>query len=298
MFEIPILFVIYKRLDTTRQVFNAIKKIKPRLFFIAADGPKNADEVKKCLLVREFVQKSIDWDCEVKKLFHDHNVGCAKTMSGAISWFFENVEWGVILEDDCLPSNSFFYYCRDMLKQYKNDLRVFLISGYNKQGQWNSGEKDYFFSNLGGIWGWASWRDRWEYFDLAMSGFDYFYKHRYFEYLLGEELGKLRGNTIYQEMYIKKADAWDYPWGFARHKNNGLAVVPSKNLVKNIGAGDDATHTINMPEQPDSFEIPFPLRTNDIMVADHEYDKRFLDYPRQTLLKSAVKRVKCFLKTF
>jgi hypothetical protein len=71
--------------------------------------------------------------------------------------------------------------------------------------------------------------------------------------------------------------AWDYQWGFARHINSGMACVPTKSLIENIGFGTDATHTkINISSTPVCrHEIKFPLRENPIVVADADYDNKF-----------------------
>ena len=274
----PVLFLIFKRLETTAQVFQAIRKAKPKKLFIAADGarPEEEGEVEKCETVRKYVLDNIDWGCEVKTLFQSKNLGCGLAPSAAISWFFDNVQEGIILEDDCLPHPDFFRYCTDLLDIYRNDTRIFLISGYNKQGLWNSEWYDYFFSNLGGIWGWASWARAWKHFDFNMTDINDFIRRDNFRNLLGNEIGEMRQNTIYSEIIRKKIDAWSYQWGYARHKNNGLACVPAKNLIVNIGFGEDATHTKYKSEQPDTYCLKFPLSINHFFVPDKEYDKKFL----------------------
>lgn len=279
-FNTPILFLIFNRPDTTQKVFEVIRQFKPKFLFVAADGPRlnKEDEKEKCEKTRNII-KQIDWDCELKTLFRDENLGCKMAVSEAITWFFEHVEEGIILEDDCLPSQSFFKFCEELLDRYRNDTRIMLISGYNKQNIWNPNNYDYFFSNLGGIWGWASWRRAWIYYDDTMKELDNFSKNHYFEYLFGEHVGKKRKRQMYL-VGKKNIDTWDYPWGFSRHLNSGMACVPSKNLIQNIGFGTEATHTKN-----DIFttkivlnDFKFPLRYNDMVVVDKEYDRLFLKY--------------------
>ena len=108
MFETPILYIIFNRIDTVQQTFPVIKKQKPKHLYVAADGPRieKSGEAEKCNQVRNWVLSQIDWDCEVKTLFREDNLGCGKGPASAISWFFENVEQGIILEDDCLPTDS------------------------------------------------------------------------------------------------------------------------------------------------------------------------------------------------
>ena len=282
-FDIPILFLIFNRLDTTKQVFAAIRKAFPRKLYIASDGPRDnrEGENEKIETVREYVLNSIDWDCEVKTLFREKNLGCKKAVSEAITWFFENEKMGIILEDDCLPNHDFFHFCKDLLVLYQNDTRIFLISGHNKQGLWKHDTCDYFFSNMGSIWGWATWARAWKHYDFEMLDIKDFIVNNNFVNLLGEGIGQLRQNTIYTEMILKKVDSWAYPWGYTLNKNNALACVPSKNLVVNIGFGEEATHTHNIIKQPDTYKLSFPLKINNYFVPDREFHKKYLGYDKR-----------------
>jgi len=158
----PVLFLIFKRLDTTKQVFEQIKKAKPPRLYIAADGPRDyvEGEAEKVKAAREYVLSNIDWNCEVKTLFREKNLGCGKAVSEAITWFFENEEQGIILEDDTVPSQSFFWFCEELLNRYKDEKKVWHIGGTNFQDGIIRGNGDYYFSALNHIWGWASWVDR------------------------------------------------------------------------------------------------------------------------------------------
>lgn len=286
----PVLLIIFNRLDTTKQVFEAIQKAKPPKLYIAADGPRTTkhEEEKKVHAVRKFIIDRVDWDCEVQTLFRNKNLGCKYAVSGAINWFFEHEEQGIILEDDCLPSQSFFWFCEDLLNKFRDDKRIFIISGYNKQEAWKPELHDYFYSHFGGIWGWASWRRAWEKFDLEMETLDEFSKRNYFKYLLGEKLGRIRQ----EQMMNSPETTWDFPWGLSRHINSGLACVPSKSLIKNIGFGEGATHTLGYKDKVDNYEIEFPLKDNNFIVGDMDYDKLFHQSP------SFFNRVINKLKTF
>lgn len=151
-----VLFLVFNRPDTTKQVFEAIRKAKPPRLYVAADGPRlnRAGEEEKVKAVREYLMDNIDWSCEVKTLFRQENLGCKYAVSGAITWFFEHEEMGIILEDDCLPSQSFFWFCEELLNRYNNDTRIFLISGFNSINKWKNNSFDYLFSYYGSIWGW------------------------------------------------------------------------------------------------------------------------------------------------
>lgn len=272
-FKTPILLLVYNRPKTTELVFNEIRRIKPSKLFISSDGPKNDKDVINCNKVRDII-KQIDWDCDVKTLFNDKNLGCKIAVTNAIDWFFENVENGIILEDDCLPSQSFFWYCQELLYKYELDERIMLISGFNKQEYWNPKKYDYFFSNLGGIWGWASWRRAWQYNDPDMSMLDKCIDEDYLVYLLGNKVGKKRA----KDLLNAPKTSWAYPWGLSRHINNGLACVPSKNLIKNIGFNNDATHTNSKSfmENINSHDLELPIKHNPIMIPDRKYDELFI----------------------
>lgn len=273
-----VLFLVFNRLDTTKKVFEVIREAKPPRLYVAADGAREKikSEAEKVQAVRDFIMQNIDWECEVKTLFRDQNLGCKYAVSDAITWFFENEEQGIILEDDCLPSQSFFWYCEDLLERYKYDERIFLISGYNMQNKWQKVDESYFFSNYGGIWGWACWSRAWKHYDVDMKDINKFINFDHFVNLLGEEQGKLRQKMIYESIVINKMNTWDYQWAYARHKNNGLACVPIKSLIENIGFGADATHTSGV-NKPNVYrhEILFPINENKFIVPDRAYDRLF-----------------------
>ena len=275
-----VLFLVFNRPDTTAQVFEAIRQAKPPRLYIAADGPREGreGEAQKVAQVRE-IATAVDWPCEVKTLFREENLGCKYAVSGGISWFFEHEEQGIILEDDCLPSQSFFWFCEELLERYRDDEQIFIISGFNKQQQWHAEKHDYFFSNFGGIWGWASWRRAWKHYDEKMSGLEQKAKEQFFERLLGKRLGKVRRRQLLNAKMANETgliNTWDYPWGYSRHINAGLACVPSVSLITNVGFGEDATHTVGEGSDVVAEEISLPIEENLIISPDLEYDIKFI----------------------
>jgi len=293
--EVPVLFLVFNRLDTTTLVFSAIKKMQPSRLYIASDGPRDShpSEMKAVSDVREFLLSNIDWDCEIATLFNDSNLGCKTSVSNAINWFFGQEEMGIVLEDDCLPSQSFFQYCQELLFKYEHDQRIFLITGYNKQNEWKVSENDYFFSNLGGIWGWASWRRAWEHYDVNLSDIDHFISQDGFQKSLGNSLGDLKQHMIYNSVIRDNVDTWAMQWGYARHKNNALTCIPSVSLIKNIGFGEGATHTFgDNLDGVAEHEITFPLRENHFIVSDESYDELLFIRP------NLASRIKNKLKNF
>ncbi|WP_304131415.1 hypothetical protein [Ignavibacterium album] len=245
-FSTPILFIIFNRPDTTQIVFDQIKKHKPKKLYISADGPREdkEGEKEKCRLTREVVDQ-IDWECEVKKLFNDENLGCKMAVSKAISWFFEFEEQGIILEDDVVPNKTFFNFCSELLEYYKNDSNIMHISGNNFFSNRIDIPFSYYFSIYPHIWGWATWRRAWKLFDPQITDFPY-YKTKGFinEILINRKEIKYWLNK-FEQVFNNHVDTWDYQWLYTIWKNKGLCITPVKNLAMNIGFRDDATHTVN-----------------------------------------------------
>ena len=248
-FNTPILFIIFNRPETTKKVFEIIRQIKPSKLFIAADGPRSdkLDEVHLCDESRKTVSK-IDWQCEVKTLYREKNLGCKIAVSSAINWFFENAEEGIILEDDCLPDPSFFIFCEQMLERYRNDLRIMHIGGDNFQFGRQRGNGDYYFSKMSHVWGWATWRRAWKYYDVEMKSLEDFIKNNYIKDIFNNK--KIIDNwlKILNETKNNEIDTWDYQWTYTIWSQNGLSIIPNKNLVGNIGFGNNATHTKTMTD--------------------------------------------------
>lgn len=244
-FSTPILFLIFNRPDTTEQVFAKIKEIKPKYLYVAADGPRENRNGEKelCEQTRKIVIEAIDWDCEVKTLFRDKNLGCGKAVSSAITWFFDNVEEGIILEDDILTSIDFFFFCSELLKYYRNEENVYSISGSNFLDGKKYNEKSYYFTRYPFIWGWATWKRAWKKYDYNMKELSDFVKSKKIEKIFDN-----KAEQIFWTSYFEKAkdiDTWDFQWSFTVMNHDGCSIAPCVNLTKNIGFGPDATHTKN-----------------------------------------------------
>ena len=246
MFNTPILYIIFNRLDTVKQTFPKIAEQQPKQLFIAADGPRTdrVGEDIKCKEVREHVLSHIDWDCDVRTLFRDENLGCGENVHRAITWFFENVEQGIVLEDDCLPNSSFFGYCETLLNYYRDNEQIMHIAGDNPLTVCKNYEYSYYFANIMHCWGWASWSRAW----------------KKYQYIISNVQGTLDTNVYFDRKKVKcywyniftkfekqpfKIDTWDYQWTYAVLKNNGICINPAKNLVQNIGFAGESTHFNN-----------------------------------------------------
>ncbi len=282
VFKTPVLLIIFNRAETTRVVFEAIRKARPPRLYVAADGPRpgvDTDKVK-CAEARKIVER-VDWPCEVKTLFQDKNLNCGKAPSTAMTWFFEHEEEGIILEDDCLPSQSFFRFCQELLEYYRNDSRVMHIGGNNFLDGWrNDPDYSYYFSRSGHIWGWATWRRAWQTFDLDILLYEELKQKGFFDDFFLNRFEKFYRLRKFDKTVAKrgKVDWWDYQWDFARFSHSGLAIVPHKNLVKNLGFGAGATHTVSgtgKMTSMEAMEMEFPLKHPHFVIRDTESDRKY-----------------------
>lgn len=247
-----ILLLIFNRPDTTKEVMQVLQQMRPSRLYIAADGARTnkEGEAELCSQTRAISLQMIDWECDVRTLFRETNLGCAISVSGGIDWFFEHEEMGIILEDDCVPDPTFYTFCSFMLDFFLNDERVMHISGFRDfdDDEYNT---SYFFSNYPRIWGWATWRRAWKQFDLnppkptpeliSRIVSTCFYGHR--------NAGH-RWFSDFEKSY-SRLSSWDYQWCLSIWKHHGLCVNSSTPLVRNIGFDDRGTHTTDRESASD-----------------------------------------------
>ncbi len=236
LLQTPVLFLIFNRPDTTRRVFEEIRKARPVKLFVAADGPRadRPGESDLCMQTRAIIEQ-VDWKCELHTLFREHNLGCKEAVSSAIDWFFQNVEEGIVLEDDCLPDPSFFGFCQQLLQRYRDDERVMMITGTNFLFNKVTAKESYYFSRYFPVWGWASWQRAWSLYDINMTEWPKYKAGRYLEWLYPETGIAEYLTSSFQKTYEGKIDTWDYQWCYTCIFNHGLCVSPVNNLVSNIG---------------------------------------------------------------
>ena len=242
MFSTPILFLIFNRPQTTEKVFEEIRKQKPKHLFISADGPRenNQHDVELCKTTRNIVSK-IDWECEVKTLFSDKNMGCGLAPATGMTWFFEQVEEGIILEDDCIPNSSFFDYCETLLNKYRDNTNIMMVCGTSYQPKPLNNDT-YYFSKYPHVWGWATWKRAWKNYSFKLDGETNETRRDVIERTFtNNRERKFWENNM--RMIINGLDAWDYQFMYWMWKNNGTCIVPWQNMISNIGFGAHATHT-------------------------------------------------------
>jgi len=241
-----VLFVIFNRPDTTKRVFDQIRAAKPRRLYVAADAPRYdfPDDLLLCKQAREVVS-TIDWECDLKTLFKEKNAGCKDGVSSAVTWFFSYEEEGIILEDDCLPANSFFKFCDTLLDKYRYDTRIRHITGCNLQQGKKWGNSTYYFSNMTHVWGWASWKRVWNDYDKNLNKYNNDEIKEQLRNIFEDPLVVESWEQIFEEVKAGKINAWGYQLDFVNFFNNGLTIIPNENLISNIGFGANATHTLD-----------------------------------------------------
>lgn len=293
MFEKPILLIFFTRSDTFAKVFEEVKKIKPKKLYLAQDGPRNDKDMEGILKCREIAQ-SVDWDCEVHKNYSEKNMGCGLRPQSAISWVLSQEENVVILEDDCVPCQSFFDFTSEMLDRYREDNRICMISGLNHFETWKDSTSDYFFCKSGAIWGWATWKRAWAQYDYQLTQLKHADVGNLKKAIANDRVAKKR-ISLWQQTVKKLEEGvnisyWDVQWGIVRFLQNQLVIVPSKNLISNIGAGSGSTHAIGnentFQKGRNFFAIPqhtysLPFAQPESMLCDYEYDDKVYDicYP-------------------
>lgn len=262
-----LLFLVFNRPNTTERVLKAIKAYRPERLYVACDGPRlgRTGEEEAVLKVRQCIADAVDWPCKMYTLYRDTNLGCKMAVSSALDWFFEQEESGIVLEDDCLPHSDFWRFCTELLHQYAHDDRVFMISGNNFQEGQSVTSDSYYVSALTHIWGWAAWRRSWQKVDLEILGFDDWVHRGGLQRLFGSTRWTMAWQKTFNRYREGRYNTWDYPFLFAAWKYNQFALLPSTNLVSNIGFGiEGATHTVsdmyNSLASIPTAALPFPLK--------------------------------------
>lgn len=296
--DTPVLFLIFNRPDTTAQVFEAIRKARPSRLYVAADGPREdrEDEANKVAAARECVLTGIDWPCELKTLFREGNLGCKSAVSSAITWFFQQEDEGIILEDDCLPRPEFFRFCSELLEKYRDDSRVMHIGGFNVAQDFMPVETSYFFSRYPDVQGWATWRRAWKKIDVALTTLDRFVAAEYADMGYSMRLEKRQREQVFMRTRRGEIDSWGYCWDYAIRIHGGLCIYPNCNQVTNLGFSHEATHTKGADRRYTECvtgELAFPLVHPDFVVPSTLYDRNL--FVRYVSGKTALARLLLFV---
>jgi hypothetical protein len=242
--ETPVLFLIFNRPEETAKVFAAIRAQRPKRLFIASDGPR-ADRIGEQELVARTraVALAVDWPCDVSTLLRETNLGCGPAVSGAISWFFEHVEEGIILEDDCLPNQDFFPFCETMLERYRDDARAASVAGTNFLPPVLEHGTTHYASKYFQMWGWASWRRAWTGYDFALRQRDEAGWNDLLKRVHPHWVEAAYWREVLKALFAGTIDTWDFQAFFSAWHGGACHLMPARNLVSNLGYGPAATHT-------------------------------------------------------
>ncbi len=256
----PVLLIIFNRPGKVARMVEALRAIKPNRIYVAADGPRTnvASDTDRCQATRAAINK-IDWPCEVITRFQTDNLGCKRGVSSAITWFFTLEDRGIILEDDCIPSQEFFHYTADLLERYANDPQVMHINGTTFIK--NVDDDSYYFSRIPLVWGWATWRRAWEQYDIEMNDIDVTAKAMRRRRAFKSRVQRAYWISLFYHVKDARIDTWDAQWVHTVMKADGICITPRVNLIQNIGFDQEATHTTTKVEHARDHEpITFPLR--------------------------------------
>ena len=260
--EAPVLLILFNRPEMARVVLNAIRQAKPKKLYLSCDGPRADKYETDWPLIAENhkLAEEVDWDCEVHTRFLTENFGCGPGPSSGVTWVLENEDRVIVLEDDCVPSQSFFSFCNELLERYKNDNRFMNIAGTRRSEDYPIDNCDYFYTRYATISGWATWKRAWQRYDYWMTDYPLFKEKKILNIAECDNAALVKRWTfLFDNAYNlgkNQKHAWDYQWQFAHYKHNGYSINTVKNLVTNIGiygvhGEDEKSDIYNKP----SFEI-------------------------------------------
>ena len=301
--DVPVLLICYNRPDYVSQMIDAFRECQVSDLFVFKDGPRpdNADDEQASRLIEKLIEQ-IDWDCKVVTNYMHNNLGCGYGPFSAISWAFQYTEELIILEDDCVPTKSFFEFCENMLERYRNDVSVSLISGFSRLQESSLFKGyDYIFSQYGPTLGWATWKRTWSGFDMQLRNLQDFFEHGGFNKQFSTYTEARLFNKRYQDFLHDPnlyKHSWDIQFGLYSRINGALRVIPSKSLIKYIGY--DGTHYSQKNSESDIFTIQpvadfsfknFPAVVESIRDYDQIYFEKYV-YTETRLIYKVINKIK------
>ncbi|MDZ4816300.1 MAG: glycosyltransferase family 2 protein [Verrucomicrobiota bacterium] len=287
--DLAVAVIVFNRPRHAARLLATLEQVKPNKLFVIADGPREggADDAK-CAEVRALFDR-VPWDCQVFRNYSEKNLGCGPRPATGISWVFEHVDEAIILEDDCVPDLTFFPYCQELLKRYRDDNRIMQISGNNFQFGSRSFPSSYYFSNFFHCWGWATWKRAWTHFSHEMTDWNNLDKDVFLRSIINDPaFVKSWKKTFDYAASAGRNHIWDYPWLYSCWRQKALCVLPAHNLVSNRGFDDEGgTHTHGKSRYMDMVIAPleFPLKHPDRKVADIPSD----NYTQKTMFNNTLR---------
>jgi hypothetical protein len=285
----PVAFIIFRRPEVTAKVFEQIRLAQPKKLFVIADGPRHEEEASRCQEARAITEQ-IDWDCEVFRDYSDVNLGCRRRVSSGLNWVFEQVEQAIVLEDDCLPSQSFFTFCETLLDYYRNDTRIWMISGDNFQDGKIRGDGSYYFSRYPHCWGWATWKRAWINYQDDLSSWPTLRDANLLDSIFENKREVIYWNNLFDKLASTgKPDSWAYRWAYTCWSNSGLTILPNQNIVTNLGFGESSTNTDNYNKNLANLPagIVAPIKHPSFIIRDSQAD----DYTAEKIFLPSIRNL-------
>lgn len=286
--DIAVLLLFFNRASTFKLVFDEVRKARPSRLFLYQDGPRNENDIEGIEACRKIAEK-IDWECDVRRNYQERNYGCDPSGFMAHKWAFSLADKCIVLEDDVVPTQSFFPFCKEMLDRFENDERITMIAGFNTDETTQDVPYSYFFTSAFSIWGWASWRrvvNKWD--------GDYTFLEDKFNCQQLAALAKERGvrNDFMKMCYDHRANGKPYFesifWS-TMLMNNGLAIMPTRNQINNVGATADSTHYGELLTMPKALRRIFTMKRieMDFPLSHPKYVMEYVDYKHRLYRRNA-----------
>lgn len=279
-YDIPVVFCTFNRIEPVKIVFEKIKILQPQKIYLVSDGPRDSKigEYQLVSEVRDYLDSSIDWECDVQKIYADNNLGCARRISSALDIVFSKEEYAVILEDDCLPADSFFDFISTILKRYKNSSQIYSVCGSTEIEYVPEGDIDYYYTKVFQCCGWGTWKRVWKKFDINMSNFNIEKNNVIFKRTLFNVNAYWNNMAQFDALYrTENKFSWAYIFYYYSILNDGYHILPKTNLIDNVGFSDDSTHTSTKPKYyvTEIKELDLPIRIREDIVWEREYDRLY-----------------------
>ena len=275
----PVLLLAFNRPDRLMRVIDSLRPHAPSRVYLAVDGPRPhvPSDADRVAATREMVNR-IDWPCEIRTLFREQNLGCGRGVSSGISWLFEHEPSGIILEDDLIPGPDFLPYCDELLERYREDPRVFAVSGCNLvPPPAITAPGSYRFSGITHVWGWATWRRAWQHYRFDLEGWQARLPLRRRLRAVGGSLPQaLFWTGAFELVRRGQLDTWDHQFILTAMEQGGLTISPNVNLVENAGFDADSTHMTDRPDyllpvEPLAWPLVDEPVQRDVHADDWEY---------------------------
>ncbi|MBR1769188.1 MAG: hypothetical protein IJ748_01875 [Bacteroidales bacterium] len=295
MEKVPVLFIIFNNISFIKRCFAPIRDYRPNKLFIACDGARKdrVGELEKINEVRDYVLTSVDWDCEVKTMFLDTNIGPAKAIHSFLKWYFSFVDYGIILEHDCLVHRDFFDFCAEMLIRYKDNKDIYTVSGYNVLGKSNV-KNSYFFTYTQQLWAWGAWKRTVEDYDIYLKDYSLEEFERNADKVLKFKHEKQAFKEKFLSMKKQGYNTWDIQLLFYTWRHGGKNIEPKCNLVSNIGFVSDSLHSKNTNSFLSNNET-YPIlplsHPTDTEVNDEEEEKIYKKFWYKSYLQLIARKI-------